>query len=142
MNKPADLKLAEIKVGSTASFTVTITRQQVRDFLQLSGDFNPLHSDEKYAQTTKFEKVVIPGMLLASYFSRLVGMHLPGKRALYLSQTLQFKQPAFIGDKVVIHGEVTAVSQKLGLITLVTGVVRSHDQKTLVGGETKVLYLK
>lgn len=141
MNKSTELTLNEIQVGLSASFSVVITKKMVEDFLQLSGDFNPLHSDETYAHSTKFGKIVVPGMLLASFFSRLVGMHIPGKNSLYMSQTLQFKQPTFVSDVVAIRGEVTAVSKKLGLITMATTVENNQSGTLLLTGEAKVLYL-
>ena len=73
----------EIKIGLKKEFSVKITEELVNDFAKISGDFNPLHMDEEYASTTSFEKRVVHGMLLASFFSRIDGMYLPGKHALY-----------------------------------------------------------
>ena len=75
----------EIQIGEKASFTVKITKEMVEIFAQLSGDFNPLHMDDTYAEKTKFGKRVCHGMLLSSLFSQLVGMFLPGKNSLYFS---------------------------------------------------------
>jgi acyl dehydratase len=141
MTKAAGLSLSEIKVGLTVSFPVVLTPQKVKSFLNLSGDFNPLHADQVYAKTTRFGAIVVPGMLLASFFSQLVGMHLPGKKALYMSQTLQFKQPGFIDDEVVVKGEVTSISHKLSLIVMKTTITRIKDKTLLVAGEAKVMYL-
>ncbi|GBL40891.1 hypothetical protein EMGBD3_02590 [Nitrosarchaeum sp.] len=77
-------------------------------------------------------------MLLASFFSRLVGLYMPGKNALYFSQTLNFQTPCFVGDKVTIEGEVIDKSQSTRIITIKT---TAHNQvgKCLVDGIAKVI---
>ena len=101
----------EIMLGVKTKFTVQINESTIDEFARISGDYNPLHMDEQYAAKTQFGKRVCHGMLLASFFSRLVGMYMPGKNALYFSQTLNFKTPFFVGDKVTIEGEVIDKSQ-------------------------------
>jgi len=78
----------------------------VYEFAKLSGDYNPLHMDENYSKSTKFNKRVCHGLLLTSFFSQLVGMHLPGKNALYLSQTVKFMSPCFIDEEICIESEI------------------------------------
>ena len=80
-------------------------------------------------------------MLLASFFSKLIGMHLPGKNSLYLSQNLEFKQPAFMGDTVLVSGKITKLSINLQLMTLKTTIHRQSDHQLLVDGEARVLFL-
>ena len=140
MSKAENLNLDDIKVGMAREFSVSIDEEMVERFANLSGDFNPLHMDEDYAKNTKFQKRVVHGMLLASFFSRLVGMHLPGKKALYLLQNLKFKNPAFIGDQLKVTGRVTSVSEQLKIITMETTILNSKGQ-TLVEGEAKVTIL-
>ena len=79
-------KLEEIEIGQKKKFSIKVTESMVNEFAKISGDFNPLHMDEQYAKSTKFGRRVCHGMLLASFFSRLVGMYLPGKNSLYFSQ--------------------------------------------------------
>ena len=77
-------------VGQKANFFKKIDFALVNDFAKISGDFNPLHMSEEYASTTNFGKRVCHGMLLASYFSQLVGMYLAGKNSLYFSLTFRY----------------------------------------------------
>jgi 3-hydroxybutyryl-CoA dehydratase len=98
-----DHKLEEIEVGQKRKFSVKITESLVNEFAKISGDYNPLHVNEQYTKSTKFGKRVCHGMLLGSFFSKMVGMHLPGKNALYFSQTLNFKLPCFINDEFTVE---------------------------------------
>ena len=134
----AEYKFDEIILGVKTKFTVQINESTINEFARISGDYNPLHVDEQYAAKTQFGKRVCHGMLLASFFSRLIGMYMPGKNALYFSQTLNFQTPCFVGDKVTIEGEVIDKSQSTRIITIKT---TAHNQvdKCLVDGLAKVI---
>ena len=132
------LDFAEIKIGMEKKFTIKITESMLENFANLSGDYNPLHMDKDYAKTTSFKKRVCHGMLLSSFFSRLVGMYLPGQNALYLSQSLKFPEPCFINEKVTITGKIISKSESTQIITLKTIIV-NESGKCLVDGDAKVL---
>lgn len=136
--KVLEYKLDEIQIGQKKQFSVTVMESMVEDFAGLSGDYSPIHMDDNYAGTTHFKKRICHGMLLASFFSRLVGMYLPGKNALYFSQSLKFVFPCFINDTVTVEGEVVEKSISTKLITLRT-TVTNNAGKCLVDGEAKVL---
>jgi acyl dehydratase len=132
------LGFAEIKIGMEKKFSVEITESMLENFASLSGDYNPLHMDKEYARNTDFKKQVCHGMLLSSFFSRLVGMYLPGKNALYISQSLKFPAPCFIDDKVIITGKVVSKSESTHIITLKTTIL-NESGNCLVEGDAKVL---
>ena len=139
MNKEfSEYTYNEIKIGLKKEFYVKITESLVNDFAKISGDYSPLHMDIEYASTTSFKKRVVHGMLLASFFSRIDGMYLPGKHALYFSQSLQFLNPCFIDDIVTVKSEVTDKSDATKIITL-KSQIDNNDGKILVKGIGKVL---
>ena len=137
----ADLQLKDIAVGSRASFSHRITVEDVDRFAQLSGDMNPLHTDEDYASKTTFGQRVVHGMFLASLLSRMVGMYLPGRRCLYLSQSLDFVQPVFIGDTVRVSVEVLQKQEATKTLVLRTDIHSSPD-KLVVRGKAHVQVLE
>jgi len=138
MNIPLEYSFDEIKIGLEHSFEETINEELEENFAKISGDFNPLHMDEQYAKKTKFGKRVCHGMLLASFFSRLVGMYLPGKNALYFTQNLNFVEPCFIGDIIVVKGEVVDKSEATRMVKLKT-TIKNHEGKLLIEGTAQVL---
>lgn len=138
MDNPLEYSFDEIKVGLIHNFEVIIDEELIKKFANISGDFNPLHMDEQYAKETRFGKRVVHGMLLASFFSRLVGMYLPGKNALYFSQNLNFVEPCFIGDKVTVQGEVIDKSEATKIIKLKTSI-KNKEGKPLVEGTSQVM---
>ena len=70
------------------------------------------------AKKTKFKKRVCHGMLLSSFFSKLVGMYIPGLHSLYLSQTLYFEKPCFIDDQIIISGKIKNKSESTKILKI------------------------
>ena len=97
----SELTFDQIDIGLTKEFDVIITQSLVDDFAKISGDYSPIHMNEEFAKSTKFGRKIVHGMLLASLLSRMVGMYLPGKYALYSSQTLEFHNPCFVGLSLI-----------------------------------------
>lgn len=133
--QPKELSYEEIAVGDIVSFEASWSEADVHTFAALSGDRNPLHVDPDYAATTKFEQQLVHGMLTASSCSKLVGMYLPGKKCLYLKQTLAFKQPVFIGDTLTVSGAVVSKSNITRMIEIQITITK-YDQTVLEGTAT------
>ena len=131
----------EIQIDQKASFQVHITDELLKKFAEISGDYNPLHMDEIYAQHSKFHKKICHGMLLGSFISQLVGMHIPGKKCLYLSQNLNFHNPCYISDIITIEGVVKGKSDVTKILEIDTTI---HNQKNtlLVNGVARVIVLE
>jgi len=130
---PRDLSIDDIKVGDSASFERSFSEEDVNGFARLSGDLNPLHTDEAYAKTTKFKHRIIHGMLVGSLCSALVGMHIPGKRCLYLSQSLDFRKPVLIGDKLTVNGIIRSKSVSARMIEIEITVKKGSGEAVLNG---------
>tara|TARA_Y100000590_G_scaffold401389_1_gene486208 strand:+ start:5945 stop:6376 length:432 start_codon:yes stop_codon:yes gene_type:complete len=134
----AEYTFNEIDIGLQKKFSVTITESLVKQFAKLSGDFSPIHMDQNYAKTTTFGKRVVHGMLLASFLSRIDGMYLPGKHALYFSQSIDFRNPCFIDDVVTISSTVIDKSLATKILKLKSEITNQFGE-ILVSGVGKVL---
>ena len=132
---------SELNVDDAAQFDVVIDDTLVDAFASLSGDRSPLHTDETFAAQTPLQKRVAHGMIAGALFSRLVGMHLPGKHALYLSQTLFFRKPVFLPTTVMVTGVVRQKSDATRIITLSTTLTDVATGTVLVDGEALVKVL-
>ncbi len=96
----------DLAIGMEASFAKTVTAEDIAQFAEVTGDKNPVHLDEAYAARTIFKKPISHGMLTAGYISAVFGMELPGPGAIYVSQTLNFRGPVGVGDRVVARVRV------------------------------------
>jgi NAD(P)-dependent dehydrogenase (short-subunit alcohol dehydrogenase family)/acyl dehydratase len=103
-----DLSGSELRVGLNASFERDITREDVLAFAELSGDHNPLHTDETYAKGTNYQRPIVHGAFQVSLASAMAGMHLPGKSVVLGSVRSRFPSPLYYPCKVVVRGEIVS----------------------------------
>jgi len=104
------IPIENITIGMSVSYSQTITDADIKAFAGISGDRNPVHLDENYANTSRYKKRIAHGLMTASYFSALFGTKIPGEGCVYVSQSLNFKRPVYIGDTVTATVEVTDVN--------------------------------
>jgi 3-oxoacyl-[acyl-carrier protein] reductase len=130
----------EINVGDTHSLTKTITEADVRKFVDMTGDDNPLHVNRAYAETTAFKDIVVHGMLGASFISTVIGTKLPGTGALWVSQNMEFLLPVRLGDVLTISCTVLKKHDRERLLELDTRILNQNEKTVLTGqGKVKVL---
>lgn len=128
----------DIRIGATASLSRQITADDISAFAEVTGDLNPVHTDEDFARRTRFGRRIAHGMFAASLLSALLGNDLPGKGSVYLSQTLQFLAPVYLGDTVTARVTVTYIREDKPVVTLET-VCENQSGDTLIRGEAVVL---
>ena len=98
--------IAEIKIGDSAQISNTITETVINDFAKATGDFNPIHLDQTYAEKTYFKGRIAHGVLSIGYISSVLGNLLPGPGGILLSQDVKFLAPVRIGDVIRAKVEV------------------------------------
>jgi 3-hydroxybutyryl-CoA dehydratase len=96
----------EMKVGDSAQISEIITEEMINDFAKATGDFNPIHMDQAYAEKTFFKERIAHGVLSIGLLSAVLGNILPGHGTIYLSQEVKFLAPVRIGDTVTARVEV------------------------------------
>lgn len=134
------LDFDSLKVGDCRQLTKTITNDDIRKFVELTGDDNPLHVDRQFANETSFKDIVVHGMLGASFISTVIGTKLPGPGALWVSQTLDFLLPVRLGDELTVLCTVLQKHERDRLLDLETRIVNQNGQTVLQGrGKVKML---
>lgn len=126
----------EIIVGMSASYSQTITDADIKNFAGISGDHNPVHVNEEYAEKTRFGRRIAHGMNSASFFSAIFGTRLPGFGCVYTSQNLQFRYPVFMGDTVtatVTVKSIDSINRRVLFSTICT-----VGKKKVVTGEAEI----
>jgi acyl dehydratase len=123
----------DLTVGQRASFTKTVTDADLGHFIAITGDTNPLHVDEPFASQTFFGGRIAHGMLSASLFSTLVGLHLPGIGAIYRSQTLEFLRAVHIGDTLTAWFEITGVDPAAERIDIASWIENQRGERVVEG---------
>jgi 3-hydroxybutyryl-CoA dehydratase len=130
----------DLKIGDKFTTSREVTDELIRKFAEVSGDYNPIHLDEEFAKTTRFGRRIAHGMLSGAFISAVLGYELKERKIVYLSQTLKFTAPVFIGDTVTATATVTRIREDRPIVTLETVCTNQHGE-TLVTGEAAVMVL-
>lgn len=130
------LFIEDLQVGQSASYERAIGEADVREFALMSGDFNPVHLDEAYAQTTRFKGRIVHGMLPVTYVSTVLGTKLPGAGCIFMGASFRFKAPVRIGDTVVATCTVREIDAAKRRVTF--DCMCAVGDTTVVEGEALV----
>lgn len=106
----AAASLRALNTGATYTLTKVFDQQSSSEFVALTGDSNPIHTDKAAASAAGHVAPILPGMLMASMFPAIIGSNFPG--ALYLTQTLKFRKPALVGSSITAEVRVSSQSGK------------------------------
>lgn len=129
--------IEDLEPGQSAAFSKTISESDVYLFAGITGDFNPAHVNQPYAEKTFFKARIAHGILVAGLLSAVMANQLPGPGAVYIRQALDFKAPVYIGDTVTAQVEVLAIDLGTNRVELKTtcfnqdGVVVMDGQATV-----------
>ena len=124
-------------VGTRATWTRTITADDVEAFAGFSGDRNPLHFDAAFAARTRFGRLVVQGGLTTGLFNALVAMELPGPGSVFLHQEWDYPAPVYIGDTVTAEAEVIEIREDKP-ITRLRCLARNQAGVEVLRGESLV----
>jgi phosphate acetyltransferase len=128
----------EISIGDTAELSRELKTQDIELFAVMSGDVNPAHVDLEYAKSDIFHKVIAHGMWGGALISAVLGTQLPGPGTIYLTQSLSFRRPVGLGDKVVVRVTVKEkIASKQQLI--LDCECFNQDAEVVIKGEAKVI---
>ena len=127
----------DLEIGMSRMLKRKITQNDILLFSKVSGDENPVHLDEEYAQQTIFGRRIAHGMLTASLISAVIAEQLPGHGTVYLSQTLKFVRPVIPGQFVLTTVLVTHIEYSNRQVTL--DCECKVNEKIVLAGEALVL---
>jgi 3-hydroxybutyryl-CoA dehydratase len=119
-------------VGFKDSVSVQVTDKMIRQFAEMSGDYNPIHLDDEYAKSTRFGRRIAHGMIVGALISRALNEKIGGG-GVYLAQSLKFVNPVFIDDVVTIEVTITGLRKEKGIATVETLAKKQTGEITVKG---------
>lgn len=135
-----DIAFENFKIGMTYSYSRVVADTDVIYFSNITGDRNPLHLDENYAEESIFGKRVAHGMLCGSFFSTIFGSKFPGEGCVYLEQNLSFLKPIFLNDQVNAKVELVDIDKEKQILVFKTKC--EVGDKVVIEGSAKILIPK
>lgn len=125
--------MEDIQIGLKESFKATVTENMMTAFREITGDINPLHTDEEFAKSRNYQDKVVYGMLTSSFLSTLAGVYLPGEKSLIREVEVKMKKPVFVGDELTISGEVVEIMPEYNIFSMKVEIVNQKGEKVLRG---------
>ncbi|WP_404362328.1 MaoC/PaaZ C-terminal domain-containing protein [Marinobacter sp.] len=127
----------ELREGDVATYTRTLTEDELVLFAAVSGDVNPVHLDAAWAADSMFKERIAHGMWSGALISAALATVLPGPGTIYLEQSLAFKRPVKLDDTLTITLTVLKKEPK-NRVTMGCDV-RNQAGETVVTGEARVI---
>ena len=127
--------MSDIEVGMRGEFAKLVSNEDILAFAEATGDRNPVHLDDDYANRTSFGQRISHGLLTAGLISAVFGTVFPGPGWIYVSQSLRFRTPVHIGEKVTAAVEVVTVMPDKNFVEFETEC-RVGDKVVLDGKAT------
>jgi 3-hydroxybutyryl-CoA dehydratase len=123
--------------GDHFEYIFSFSQNDVINFANASGDFNPIHLEKEFGEQSIFKRTIIHGFLGASVFSKVFGTIFPGNGTIYLKQDLKFLNPMFVNTtyKSVFHIIETDILKNRALVK--TEIFDSED-KLIITGEALI----
>lgn len=125
--------MSKFQIGQKASLEKVFTDEDVRTFAEISLDTNPVHLNDEYAANTIFKGRIVHGFLSGSLISAIIGTILPGEGTIYLNQTMNFRRPVRIGEKIKATVEIVGIKEEKGALTLNTYCENEHGEMVIEG---------
>lgn len=121
----------------------TVTEADIVAFAGLSGDYNPLHTDEEFCKSGMFGQRIAHGALIFSMATGLVSRLgvIEGTAIAFAGLTWKFVKPVFIGDTIRVRLRALkkrAVAPEAGMLITEVTVVNQRDE-VVESGEWTVL---
>jgi len=124
----------KVAVGQRARRTKTVTARDVELYAEITEDRNPLHFDPDFAARTKFGRLVAQGGITSGMLNALVAMDLPGPGTVFMSQSLRYLAPTYLGDTLTAEVEVLAVKPDKPVCQL-KATITNQDGTVVLEGE-------
>jgi len=135
-----NMQFDDFNIGDYIYFEKSFNFDDYRKFETLSGDSNPLHSNEDYAKLTKYKKRILPLHLTISPLSAIAGMIFPGKPSLYLGHEIQAIKAVYFDEKLIYSAKITSINQSIRVLTIRVLVLRNTE--IVVDAEMRVQSLE
>lgn len=137
-----EYKFEELSLEQQESFEYMVTEKKMSLFTELSGDNNPLHVAEQFAQHYGHDRGrVVYGMLTASLISTLGGMYLPGKYCLIQQVNIKFLAPVYIGDVLTVTGTIKNLYKSVKRAEILVEI-KNHQMVKVVKAKLNVGFLE
>jgi acyl dehydratase len=114
--------------GQSYTASVTVTSEKLAAFVDLTGDVAPIHTDPGFAAAKGHKACLAHGLLVGSFYSTILGCHLPGPNTVIARIALDMLRPVYVGDVLAYTARVERVSEAVGSVSLALFAVNQSGE--------------
>jgi len=123
---------------------IIFSKEQVKQFAEVTGDKNPIHVDEVYAAKTIFGKNIVHGTLIEATFSKSLMQNFPGSSVIVINRNVTFLRPVFVGETYVLNCKINSFDEASNTILLTNTILDTKGKfcvraKCTLKNETNIL---
>ena len=130
--------ISDLKIGDCSEVNKIYNEREVLVFAEITNDRNPAHVDKDYASKTMFKKQIVHGMYVASLFSAIFGVDMPGLGSIYIKQSLKFTKPVYFGDEITAKATVKELKIERNRVVF-DCVATNQNGDIVIVGEAEIM---
>ena len=129
--------MMKLKIEKIEKF---ISENMVKDYANVSGDFNPIHLDDEYAKSTEFKNKIVHGMLLISNINEIMHINFNNNWNKSGSLKIKFRNPLFVNSKLITNLKIKKIDKNnVGTLYTCEVMCNDDDGNMMISGITSVL---
>ena len=117
----------DLKVNKNYFFYTKITKKMMDQFKNISGDTNPLHTNDKFAKEHGFKKKIVYGLLSSSFYSKLIGIYIPGMYSVITKIDISFHNPTYINDVLKVSGFISKKDERFKIAHINASIINDSN---------------
>lgn len=133
-----ETQVGHLREGLSAGISFTVSKRDMEDFRRISGDDNPIHSDDAFARARGFDGPIVYGALLVAVVSSLLGTRLPGHGCVWHSLKIDFRGPLYVNEPASLAGVVTYCNAELCLLRVALSI--TSGDRVVAAGEAQASF--
>ena len=110
--------MQNIKCGNSFEFSFNYTERVHSDFMRFSGDDSNIHTSLDFATKNGYKGVLGYAFALTAFLSKIYGTQFPGGNELCLKQECNFRNPFYVGDRIIFTVTVRSINYELKTLEL------------------------
>jgi len=138
---PKEHYFVDLYIGQSSSFKFKITNEIYKNFLKISSDYNPIHTEKSYAIKHGFDDKIMHGLLTSSFYSKFIGMNLPGKYSVLNEINIKFMNPVYLNDILLIKGTIISKHENFKVITINSKITNINNNLIVSKANIKVMLI-
>lgn len=130
-------KYNKIKEGDSFEIKRKISIKNINSFIKLTGDINPIHTNEENSRKAGFKGIMAHGLHASSFFPTVFRKLCHDEDSICLTFNLNFEKPIYSNEELRIKGTIKKKVECLRVLIIKIEMF-DKDDNLLITGEAMI----